>query len=303
MKTRVTPHFVDLLYNCLLSSFWRKQSMKRFLRTNHIDEKIINSWNDEAETKRSFLDRMFPVIQNDKDGERIFAQLALALIQQNSFPDLIGWENSKELITSATAAKENLRTYIEQQDREIAIEDARTRAKKEFNDKQVSVHRQQAAIDKLSASLISICNELGTQSGGYKFQDWFYEFVKFYDIVHRKPYVTAGRQIDGSITIKDTTYLIELKFTQEQAGSTDIDTFIRKVTTKADNTMGIFISMSGFTSTSIVEASKERTPLLLLDSQHVFMALTGAMPFPDIVDRAKRHASQTGESYLNKERF
>jgi hypothetical protein len=37
------------------------------------------------------------------------------------------------------------------------------------------------------------------------------------------PYVTQGRQIDGSITIDGTTYLVELKFEREQTGAGEID--------------------------------------------------------------------------------
>ena len=72
----------------------------------------------------------------------------------------------------------------------------------------------------------------------------FYDLLDFSEIPNRKPYVHNGRQIDGSLTVSGTTYLVELKLTTEQAGATDIDTF-HKVTTKADNTMGAMVSISG----------------------------------------------------------
>ncbi|MBF0602602.1 MAG: hypothetical protein HQL07_02780 [Nitrospirae bacterium] len=39
---------------------------------------------------------------------------------------------------------------------------------------------------------------------------------------------------------------VQLKFTMEPTGSPDIDIFDRKVSSKADNTMGIFVSISGY---------------------------------------------------------
>ena len=66
----------------------------------------------------------------------------------------------------------------------------------------------------------------------------------FSEIPNRKPYVHGGRQIDGSLTLSGTTYLVELKFTAEQAGVGNIDTFFKKVSSKADNTMGIMVSIS-----------------------------------------------------------
>lgn len=97
--------------------------------------------------------------------------------------------------------------------------------------------------------------------------------------------------------------MVELKFTATQVPSTDIDTFIRKVTTKADNTIGIFVSMSGFNLGAVKEASKDRTPIVLLDHQHIYHSLSGIMSFPEIVERVRRHASQTGAAYLGIREF
>jgi hypothetical protein len=66
----------------------------------------------------------------------------------------------------------------------------------------------------------------------------------------------------------------------------------------ADNTMGIMVSISGYSKVAINEASGKKTTLLLLDSAHLFLFLTGGMEFQDIISRIRRHASQTGDSYL-----
>ena len=128
--------------------------------------------------------------------------------------------------------------------------------------------------------------------------------MNYFEIVNRRPYTSGGRQIDGTITVSGTTDLVETKFTAAQSGATDIDSIVAKVNKVADNTMGIVISMSGFSATAISQASGPKTPLLLLDSQHVFAVLTGTVPdFKDLVNRIRRHASQTGESYLPLDRF
>lgn len=119
----------------------------------------------------------------------------------------------------------------------------------------------------------------------------------------RGPYVQDGRQIDGSLTVIGTAYLTELKFTKGQADAPDVDVFHNKVRTKADNTMGIMVSMSGYSSVAIQTASGPATPLLLLDANHLFLVLRGVMSWEDVVDRVRRHASQTGEAYLAASAF
>jgi hypothetical protein len=151
--------------------------------------------------------------------------------------------------------------------------------------------------------LQELARRLGTPEAGYAFQDWFYELMDFSEISSRRPYVSHGRQIDGAITIAGTTYLVELKFTAGQAGAPDIDTLHKKVTDKADNTMGVLVSISGFSAPAIEGASGPGTPLLLLDHRHVYMALRGTMTFAEIISRVRRHASQTGEALLPPEHF
>lgn len=127
--------------------------------------------------------------------------------------------------------------------------------------------------------------------------------MDFSEITNRKPYVHGGRQIDGSLTLDGTTYLIELKFTATQADAADIDTFFKKVTSKADNTMGIMVSISGYSHVAKKEASGARTPILLLDHGHIYLVLSGIIGFTDVIDRIRRHASQTGEAYLAPDDF
>lgn len=79
--------------------------------------------------------------------------------------------------------------------------------------------------------------------------------------------------------------------------------YLEKITSKADNTMGIMVSISGYSSVAKNEASGDRTPLLLLDHSHLYLVLGGIMGFADVVDRIRRHASQTSEAYLAADKF
>ncbi len=302
MITRLTPHFVNLTYEAALKSFWRKEALKRFLRNCDVPETLISSWG-EGETKRQFLDRLFDELNNHLKREEILAKMARSLIDQNSFPDLEGWEDSTEKTADAKQAISNLRSYVEEQEEELENKRRQAETRQKFHRLQQKARRAQQDLEVLSNCLNGLVAEIGTQNGGYKFQDWFFDLMEYFDVIARRPYSHGGRQIDGSITLKDTTYLIELKFTSSQSDATDIDSFIRKITTKADNTMGIFVSMSGYSSVAIQEASGDKTPVILIDYNHIYHILGGRMSFPDMIDRIRRHASQTGEAYLPISKF
>jgi len=91
---------------------------------------------------------------------------------------------------------------------------------------------------------------------------------------------------------------VELKFTREQSDAPDIDSFFKKVSGKADNTMGVMFSISGYSSVAVKEASGPKGLLLLFDHNHLYMLLHGACSLEELICRVRRHASQTGEAYL-----
>lgn len=302
MKTRLTPHYIDLVYDACHKSFWRRKSLAKFLRQCGVSESFLASWTDD-ESKRDLLDRLFAkLLKNDK-GERALVLMAKYLIEQTSFPDLQNWEDSAEKIRAAQGAIARLKSYHQKQEEEIQSEADKQRIREEFRKRQEAVSRSQVSLQKLNEQLNELVGRIGEQQAGYDFQDWFYSLLDFSEIQNRRPYKHAGRQIDGSLTLSGTTYLVELKFTAEQAKPTDIDTFYRKVTSKADNTMGILVSISGYSSVAVKEASGERTPVLLLDHSHIYLVLSGIMGMGEVIDRVRRHASQTGEAYLPAPNF
>ncbi|MGE5437706.1 MAG: hypothetical protein ACM3O3_10800 [Syntrophothermus sp.] len=276
--------------------------MRLFLKECKISENFLASWNED-ESKREFLTRLFDALPRTQIGRNALIKIADFLSEQQTFPDLQNWEDSEKKIQDAHISVDRLRTYNQKQVEELVDNEEQEAAKTRFRVNQQKVSASQVNIAQLNTKLSELVKQLGTQKGGYLFQDWFYELMDFYEIQNRKPYTHDGRQIDGSITLFGTTYLVELKFTSNQSDATDMDTFYKKVTTKADNTMGIMVSISGYSSVAIKEASGSRTPLLLFDHAHIYMALSGVMSFTEIVDRVRRHASQTGEAFLSVKDF
>jgi len=302
LTTRITPRMIDLTYEALLKSFWRKNALSKFLRASHVSEKFISSWAQD-ESKRNLLDRMFQGLQASDRGKSLIFQMARNLSEQTTFPDLRNWEDSQHKIQEATKAVNDLKKYLKQQDTKAESEKEKKESREKARKEREAVQRAQTDISKLQSEMDSMHSKVGTQAGGYEFEEWFYKLLDFSEIQNRKPYKTNGRQIDGSLTIEGTTYLVELKFTKGQSGATDIDSLKAKVNKMADNTMGIMVSISGYSSVAISDASGSKTTLLVLDASHLYLFLSGAMSFTEVITRIRRHASQTGEAYLATNQF
>lgn len=302
MAILVTSHLITLTHEAALKSFWRREALRKFLRDCHISESHLSSWPSD-EPKRAFLDRTFASLQRATNGKAVIGRMAVALAEQTTFPDLRNWEDSEVKIAAATQAVAELKALIKQQDEKVRNEREIEAAKEKARAEKAAVQRGRIDLDKLLQRITDMHAQMGTAPGGYAFQDWFYDLLDFFEIENRRPYVTGGRQIDGSVTLDGTTYLVELKFTDSQAGAPDIDIFRSKIESKADNTMGLFVSMAGYSSVAIKDASGKKTTMLLLDANHIFLVLTGGMNLAEVIRRVRRHASQTGESHLPVSEF
>lgn len=302
MAAKITPRLIELTYESVLKSFWRRKALQKFLLASHVAEKFVDTWTTD-ESKRDLLDRMFPRLQTSDRGKAVIFQIARNLSEQTTFPDLRNWEDSDQKIQEAHKAVQELKAYLRQQDEEINTEKERQEALDRARSERQRIQRSLTDKTKLQQRLDALHAKVGTQEGGYEFEGWFYELLNYCEISHRSPYKTDGRQIDGSLTHEGTTYLIELKFTKSQSGATDIDSLKAKVNKMADNTMGIMVSISGYSSSAIADASGSKTTLLILDASHLYLFLSGGMTFAEIISRVRRHVSQTGQAYLPINQF
>lgn len=300
MNRKLSSYIIQLTQDACLKSFWYKRALKSFLRRHHVSDNALASL--AGESKRDFLYRLFDqlVATKENKGHAVILEMARDLAAQTAFPDLKNVEDSSQRIADAKEAVHLLAVEVRKVD--TKLEDERERRERQRRAAELRQKAIQACetLETLKARFErNIAPMLGTQEGGYAFQKWFYDLVDYFELDCRRPYKDPdGRQVDGAITVEGTTYLVELKFQSGQADATDVDSLKAKVEAKADNTMGIMLAISGYSSVAKKGASGRRSMLLLLDHEHLYQVLGDVLRLEDVILRVQRHASQTGEAYL-----
>ena len=158
MKTRINPYYISLIYDSALKSFWRKKSLRLFLRECNISENYLSTWNED-ESKRDFLSRLFGELPKNDKGRAALIKMATFLSEEYSFPDLQNWEDSEKKIKEAHIAVERLRVYHKKQDEEINDIKIKENAQKQFTENQKKVTLSQTNLIQLNDRL----NELGNK--------------------------------------------------------------------------------------------------------------------------------------------
>lgn len=111
MAKRLTAAFVALAYEATLRSFWRRKALSRFLRQAGVAASFLGGWAPD-ESKRDFLDRLFSKLPDVPNGQEVLLRMSRDPALQESFPDLVGWEESERMLREAREAVSALRRSL-----------------------------------------------------------------------------------------------------------------------------------------------------------------------------------------------
>lgn len=89
------------------------------------------------------------------------------------------------------------------------------------------------------------------QGRGYKFEQFLTQMLKAEKLEPRLRLRPSGEEIDGSFHFGDRTYLLEAKWHSAPISASSIYAFKGKVDGKLSGTVGIFVSMSGYSKNAV----------------------------------------------------
>jgi hypothetical protein len=102
----------------------------------------------------------------------------------------------------------------------------------------------------------------------------------------------------GAFLLDGTDYLFEAKWQQDASNASELDAFAAKVRRKLENTLGVFLSMNGFSQDGVVAHSAGGAVVILADGADLMAVLEERIDFVSLLQRKKRHAARTGNIYL-----
>lgn len=137
------------------------------------------------------------------------------------------------------------------------------------------------------------------QSRGFELERVMYELFELFDLDPKASFKNLGEQIDGAFSLDGTEYLFEAKWQKEPVNKADLAVFSDKVRTKLENTLGIFLSINGFSGDGVSAHQAGGASILLVDGGDLMAVLEERIDFVSLLLRKKRHAAQTGQIYLS----
>lgn len=295
---RINPAVLHPLKEALRLTYWYKDDLRAFLNASLGDRTLVARL-DWTAYKRTIVAQLVDTLASDQHKYfDLLLNLILTVADVEDPSHLKRLSDGKKKYDDAVEALGSLRKQIEPY-RVLRSDQAEAQRRREAE--QARVENARAIADKLEELKLlfySIMSE-DRQKRGYSLEKLLNDLFALYDIDAKGSFRIQGEQIDGAFTFQSNEYLLEAKWRQELTPLSDLDAFAGKVRRKLDNTLGVFLSMSGFQPNALhLSGQGGRPTLLLMDGSDLTMALEGRIAFPDLLARKRQHASQTGEIFL-----
>lgn len=301
MRTkRLTEPAWDALYEALAVFYWRKRDLEGFVRGHLRDYPELLAPLDFTGYKRSVAADLVGLLRRDEgryQGLAIDLLVALSKFDER-FPRLAREEDGAQLVRTAQGALADVRKMVDVYSAEA---EARAKARADIDaeaERSASRRGHRDALARLRDRFMELHGgTLSPQQRGVNFERLLNELFGLFDLEPRASYTLESEQIDGAFTFRTDDYLLEARWWKGPVQPKDLRDFEGKIRRKAANVLGLMISVNGFTEGSR-NWKAEGTPLILMDGTDLFAVLDDRIELPELLERKRRHAAETGEPWL-----
>lgn len=295
---RLSPSAIVALKEALCSIYWYKSDLRSFLSNSLGDSSLVSriNWDNY---KRQIVSDLIDTMLKDQDRySGSLTTLCYEVTHITSFRHLEQLDGGEQKAHRAREAVEQLRQLVEPHHERVKDEEEAERRRKERAEKLRTNGAVRAKLRDLNARFLAIATGPSPQTRGFELERLMYDLFELFDLDPKASFKNVGEQIDGAFSLDGTDYLFEAKWQSESVTAQDLDGFASKVRRKLDNTLGVFLSMNGFSNDGITVHSTGRPSVVLMDGADLMAVLEERIDFVTLIQRKKRHAAQTGNIFL-----
>ena len=139
--------------------------------------------------------------------------------------------------------------------------------------------------------------ENNSQKRGIELERFLNTLFTFYDLNPKKAFSLKSEQIDGAFTFENNDYLLEAKWQQKPIETGELKKFAGTLNEKLKNTLGLFISINGFSIGAQEFTGSSARTMILMDGMDLSFVLEQRIELDQLLFRKRRHASETGKIY------
>jgi hypothetical protein len=303
MAKRLTPAGTVALKEALCSIYWYKADLRGFLQQCLANPRVLSALNWDNYKRQIVSDLVDYLAANQDTHLNDLTKLCHEVCSIDTFAHLEQLEGGQEKAERARVAVAQLKSLLEPHEQLRKEQDDLAERQQRAAEKLRSNVAVREKLEQIKTRYMALVVSTDAQGRGFELEKVMYDLFELFDLDPKASFRNTGEQIDGAFSLTGTDFLFEAKWRKEQTTAADLDSFAGKVKRKLENTLGVFLSINGFTPDGVAAHSSGGAVVVLMDGADLMAVLEERIDFVTLLLRKKRHAAQTGEIYLQIHRI
>ena len=298
MSKAIAPAAIQALKESLGLVYWYKSDLRSFLSQCLSDPQVLARLN-WTEYKRNIVATLIGhLAAHEEVYQRDLIRLMSEVCNVTDFSHLRKLDDGEKKAAEAEAAVGALRVQLKgHSDIEKEQQESEERRKR-AHERLMQVNAVQDELNVLKDEFFELISSDNPQKRGFSLEKVLKGLFGLFDLDPKSSFRITGEQIDGAFSFDGTDYLLEAKWQQEPVAAKDLDGMAGKLSRKLENTLGLFLSIEGYSEDAVKTHSSGRRLILLMDGSDLMAVLESRIDLAQLLLRKRRNASQTGNIYL-----
>lgn len=298
MAKRLTPAATIALKEALCSIYWYKADLRGFLQQCLPNRGFLSSQNWDNYKRQIVSDIVDHLAGNQEKYLGDLTRLCHEVCNVETFGHLEQLDGGAEKAARAKSAVVQLRKLLEPHQQVKKEQDDLAERQKRAAEKLRSNAAVREKLEQIKNRYMALVISADPQGRGFELEKVMYDLFELFDLDPKASFRNTGEQIDGAFSLAGTDFLFEARWRKEPSDAGHLDGFAAKVRRKLENTLGVFLSINGFSTDGISAHSSGGAVIVLMDGADLMAIMEERIDFVTLLLRKKRHAAQTGEIYL-----
>ncbi|MBX9790024.1 MAG: restriction endonuclease [Pirellulales bacterium] len=301
------PHFPDNVLNALkeavVNVFWTKKHLREVISRCDVPQQLVNAqdWNGY---KFHIIDPILNSLNTIEHGLGPLRRILAETLEYKDGEHLLWLQDGQKRKREAERALDHLRLLVEKHDQTLKAEQAEQSRRRAQAEEAHSGQAFRQRLATLKERFLQFHGATDPQKRGYDLQTLLYDLFVLFDLEPRSAFALRGEQIDGAFVLDADDYLLEAKWQKEASTLNDLRDLDGAIASNLDNTLGLFVSINGFSQDALQRYREGSRPrLICLDGADLMLVLEGQIDLPDLLRRKRSLAAQRGEVFVAARRI
>ena len=294
---------MQALKDAVVKVFFKTTDMRNLLIRSDVSNTLISE-QDWSKYKFHVISPIIDHLNKSKDGIAPLRNVLKETLGYTDCSHLLWMKDGKIKREQAEASVIVLRKLVKEHDIEIKKKEieAKQREAKIAEAKRGS--HFQSKLEQLKIRFYEFHASDDRRKSGYGLEAILYDLFNLFELDPKSSFRRVGEQIDGDFVHTGDQFLLEAKWQAKQPNLADLRDLDGAVNSSLDNTLGLFISINGFSPEAITSYVQGNRPkIICMDGLDLVIVLEGNFDLVDLIKRKRDVASSKRLVFVQASEF